>query len=261
MLSRRLLTFALLAASAFAAEQWIKLDPTGKPLPGWANATAVYDTANNRMIVFGGSTATGFTNRVWVLANANGLGGTPKWAELKPVGGPPPPRVNHMAAYDQANNRLIVYGGSTTGLAVLTDFWVLTNANGLGGTPRWIQLSYGGALPSQRVAGFAHPAYDPRAEYRPGGSRRRAGGHFLSGREERSTTSGFSGALGLMVQKVAFWTGPSVTRLFPAGPPPAAQVLLVTCCKQQVEGRLVFSTNDGRSIRPRGLKDGVELPA
>ncbi len=72
-----------------------------------------------------------------------------------------------------------------------------------------------------------------RAEYRPGGSRRRAGGHFLSGREERSTTSGFSGASGLMVQKVAFWTGPSVTGLFPAVPPPAAQVLLVACCTQQ----------------------------
>ncbi len=34
-------------------------------------------------------------------------------------------------------------------------------------------------------------------------TRRRAGGHFLSGREERSTTSGFSGASGLMVVKAA----------------------------------------------------------
>ncbi len=55
-------------------------------------------------------------------------------------------------------------------------------------------------------------------------------------REERSTTSGFSGASGLMVQKLAFWAGPSVTRLFPTVPPPEVQVLLVACCTQQVEG-------------------------
>ena len=155
--------FALFAissvASVFAQEQWIKLSPTGTLPPGMASHSVVYDTANNRMIVFGSvGAASGVPNRVWVLTNANGLGGTPEWTELMPTGGPPAPRAQQMAVYDQANNRLIVYGGYTTGYAGLSDLWVLTNANGLDGTPQWISLSYSGGPPSKRIQSI--PTYD-----------------------------------------------------------------------------------------------------
>jgi hypothetical protein len=138
MLSRRLLAFSLLASNVFAAERWIKLNPEGTPPPPMGTA-AVYVTANNRMIVFGANTGPGpiqVTNRVWILTNVNSLDGTPEWMELSPAGRPPAPRGGPMMAYDQANNRLIVYGGYASGGATLTDLWVLKNANGLGGTPQ-----------------------------------------------------------------------------------------------------------------------------
>ena len=46
--------------------------------PGREDASAVYDPANNLMILFGGDLPTGtWLNGVWVLSHANGQGGTP----------------------------------------------------------------------------------------------------------------------------------------------------------------------------------------
>ena len=95
---------------------------------------AVYDAANNRMIIFGGesNTPSGFPDRndVWILANANGLSGISTWSTLTPSGTPPDRRAYALGAYDSTNNRLIVdEGGSPDGAFFST--WVLTGANGL----------------------------------------------------------------------------------------------------------------------------------
>lgn len=50
-------------------------------------------------------------NEVWVLTNANGMGGTPAWIKLLPAGSPPFSNGGENVVYDQATNRLIVYGG------------------------------------------------------------------------------------------------------------------------------------------------------
>jgi hypothetical protein len=131
------------------------LVPNGAPgaPPSRAFHSGVYDAANNRMIIFGGATyanghsdPTAYLNDVWVLANANGQGGPPAWTRLIPAGSPPSARYGQTAVYDAAGNRLIMRGGSF-GSTIFTDAWVLTNANGLGGTPAWRQLSPGGAPP------------------------------------------------------------------------------------------------------------------
>jgi hypothetical protein len=113
---------------------WVQLNPR---LAIGAHS-AVYDEVSNRMIVFGGVPPAGQVNDVWVLENANGLGGTPNWTQLIPTGGPPHARGNHTAVYDAATNRMTVFGGH---LPVSNDIWVLENANGLGGTPNWVQLN------------------------------------------------------------------------------------------------------------------------
>jgi hypothetical protein len=132
----------------------------GSP-PARAEHSAVYDATNNRMIVFGGAnclpdwfTCTSFTlfNDVWVLANANGQGGTPVWTQLSPSGTPPAVRSYSTAAYDAANNLLIIFGGIASSTAY-SDVWVLSNANGMGGTPAWTQLSPTGTSPLGYVAG------------------------------------------------------------------------------------------------------------
>ncbi len=118
-------------------------------------ASGVYDAASDRMIVFGGRDGKGDNrNDVWVLTNANGLGGQGQWINLIPNGvtGSPAPRSGQSAVYDAADNRLIIFGGCG-GYCVpaLNDVWVLTNANGLGGTPAWTQISPAGPLPTART--------------------------------------------------------------------------------------------------------------
>ena len=124
---------------------WTMLTPTGGPPAAREMLAAVYDPANNRMIIQGGYTEPGYCEGVigdvWVLANADGTGGTPAWTQLSPTGTGPSRRAQ-SAVYDAVNNRMIVNGGMPSGCgAGVNDTWVLTNANGLGGTPGWIQLT------------------------------------------------------------------------------------------------------------------------
>lgn len=120
--------------------------------------TAVYDAANNRMIVFGGYSPTAFFNDVWVLADANDQSGTPAWTQLSPTGGPPAARGLHQAVYDPGSNSMTIFGGVDSGGTQLSDVWVLRHANGLGGTPTWTQLSPTGGPPP---ANGSSAIYDP----------------------------------------------------------------------------------------------------
>ena len=124
---------------------WSLLSPAGgSPSPRSAAAT-VYDPSTNRMIIMGGHVFSAFGD-VWVLSNANGLGGPPTWTQLSPSGPSPGLRNYASTVYDGSSNRMILYGG---GSAPQGDVWVLTNANGLGGTPTWAQLLPSGVLPVQ----------------------------------------------------------------------------------------------------------------
>jgi len=148
-----------------AAPAWTQLNPTGTPPSKRTGSSAVYDPANNRMMVFGGNPNLGFcfgtTNDLWLLENADGTGATaPAWTQLTPTGVPPSQRWAHTAGYDAATNRMIIFGGLQNGCGspIPTDVWVLENANGLDittnlpATPNWIQLSPAGVPPTGSVA-------------------------------------------------------------------------------------------------------------
>jgi hypothetical protein len=142
---------------------WTKLNPSGTPPAARTNASAVYDAASNRMVVFGGDdgapSPTTFGD-TWVLTNANGLGGTPAWIALSPTGAPPAARSRHGAADDPLHDRMLLFGGDTNPAACggeLADVWILDHASGLGGTPAWIALSPTGVPPGARAnAGVAY---------------------------------------------------------------------------------------------------------
>jgi hypothetical protein len=139
------------------AGEWITLIPNGAAgsPPPRAGHAAVYDATNNRMILFGGCPIGTCFNDVWVLSNANGVGGTPTWQQLSPSGGPPSSRLFFSAFYDPSNNRMILFAGlSVDGNQSVPDVWVLSNANGLGGTPSWAQLSPIGGPPLGQI-GYA----------------------------------------------------------------------------------------------------------
>jgi len=152
-----LLLFLFTVVTQASAQDWVQLSPAGNPPParGFHGVSTVYDSSNNRMIVFGGRiNDINNSNDVWALTNANGVGGTGQWINLIPDGAPssPAPRSGHSAVYDSASNRMVIFGGCNGYcLPTLNDVWVLTNANGLGGTPAWIQLFPAGGAPSPRV--------------------------------------------------------------------------------------------------------------
>lgn len=126
--------------------------------PARALQSAVYDRSSNRMIVFGGTPQSGAPfNDVWVLSNANGQGGTAVWTQLSPSGTPPAPRYSHTGVYDPKSNRMTIFGGYNGNH--LSDVWVLSHANGLGGTPAWTQLAPSGTPPTAVV--YATAVFDP----------------------------------------------------------------------------------------------------
>ncbi len=163
-----------------ATPKWLQLTPDpdpnsngGAPIARSLHS-AVYDAVTNRMIIFGGcGTGAGgcALGDLWILENANGLDSngqtaTPKWTQISPQGGPTA-RGSHNAVYDTNTNRMIVFGGNPnvgTGdfSSLVTDVWVLENANGLDSngksttpdekpiTPKWTRLSPAEGPPSGR---------------------------------------------------------------------------------------------------------------
>ncbi len=73
-------------------------------------------------------------------------------AAANPQGAPPSVRQTLPISYDPNSNRLIIFGGLNEYSERVTydDSWVLTNANGLGGTSEWIKLKPTGPLPTGR---------------------------------------------------------------------------------------------------------------
>ncbi|HEY6291992.1 MAG TPA: kelch repeat-containing protein [Terriglobia bacterium] len=145
------------------ALQWTRPSPALKGSPSarfWH--TAVYDSAENRMVVFGGAQGVASPppclNDAYVLEYATGIGGTTQWIKLITTGGPPAARYGHTAVYDPSNNVMIVFGGNDCSSTYLNDVWVLSNANGLDGTPTWSQIFPSGPAPPARA--FTSAVYD-----------------------------------------------------------------------------------------------------
>lgn len=112
---------------------WTQLFPAG-PLPNPRGSTgaghghsAVYDEVNDRLLVFGGLEWSNpaqdgvFLGDLWELSHANGLGGMPVWTQLSQSGAVPGPRFTHGAAFDSANQRMIVFGGREPGGGLQTN--------------------------------------------------------------------------------------------------------------------------------------------
>jgi hypothetical protein len=130
---------------------WIKVSPSGALPPIRALQGSAYDSVSNTLIIFGGFDCTStFYNDVWILKNANGVTGTPTWTQLSPSGTKPSARESSSTVYDPTTNTLIVYGGDANS-TVFGDIWLLSNANGSGGTPVWTQLTPSNKGPKPRT--------------------------------------------------------------------------------------------------------------
>ena len=90
----------------------------------------MYDPVHNLMTVFGGNNSTSVLRDIWVLSNANGLGGTPTWKQLGPFNLFAEARTVHTAVYNPKTNKMTVFGGALTNALDTNDVWVLSHANG-----------------------------------------------------------------------------------------------------------------------------------
>lgn len=140
---------------------WGPILPTG-PLPSRRSyCQAVYDSLNDRVVLYGGADSlgqdgppSGIRSDVWVLP----LTGPPAWTELTPTGTPPAARAAGAVVYDQVRQRMVLFGGFDGG-NVLSDGFTLA----LGGTPAWAPLATTGGPPAARaIPGVIHEAPQDR---------------------------------------------------------------------------------------------------
>jgi hypothetical protein len=144
-------TWVLTRANGSGLSAWTNLIPNNAPgsPPIRRGHTAVYDEVHDRMIIYGGDAVNCSSEKlsdVWVLTNATGWWGTPKWEELLVTSPQPPARSDHAAIYDPDNNIMVVAGGTGV-FGPVNDTWVLSNANGISGLPVWTQLEPTGERP------------------------------------------------------------------------------------------------------------------
>jgi PKD repeat protein len=148
------------------APAWSLLPAAGGPPAARQAMARGYDPATHRLVIFGGQNGTGSvvgntSPDVWVLTNADGNAVGSTWTLLSPGNAPPPGQYFQSSWYDAARNRLIVAGGVSAATGAATNaVWALTNANGIGGTPQWINLIPEGAPGSPSGFAARPAAYD-----------------------------------------------------------------------------------------------------
>jgi hypothetical protein len=127
---------------------WNQISPSGTP-PSPRNASGgMFDSARNRLVVFGGFTASvGRSNEVWSLD----FSGSPSWTQLLPGGTLPDGRTG-WAVYDAPRDRMLHYGG-----VAANELWALS----FSGSPVWAQIAPWGPTPSERYW-FAEAYDQPR---------------------------------------------------------------------------------------------------
>jgi hypothetical protein len=134
-----------------ATNSWTKMAPKGTPptTSGYFGAMA-YDSANNKLYLFGGNLNTGvFTNDLYAYDVPSNT-----WTKLTPSGALPSAREWAGFAYDSKDNVFLLFGGQNS--AILTDSWIYDPA-----ANSWSQLSPAASPPIASQPVYQRLAYDP----------------------------------------------------------------------------------------------------
>ncbi len=112
--------------------------------PARRSASAVFDSARDRMLMFGGIDQS-LHNETWSFDGA-----LASWSQLLPGGRTPTPRALSALAYDAGRDRIWMFGGYS-GNGALSGLWTLDFANAEAGD--WTLLQPLGTWPDARGAG------------------------------------------------------------------------------------------------------------
>ena len=117
--------------------QWEKITVSGTPPQINRAHVCVYDSLNDRIVVYGGWTGSVYLTSAWALTLP--ASGTPTWSQLSVSGTPPNSgqQLQACATYDPSPSRMIVYGGFAGSTWVNTVYQLTLPS---GGTPTWSQL-------------------------------------------------------------------------------------------------------------------------
>ena len=125
-----------------ATNTWTEVSPAGPRPVERCLMRAAWDTANERLLMFGGqTTGTPFLGDLWAL-ESNG------WREITSEPRPSP-RTFYAMVFDDESGRLILFGGRTRDGPV-NDLWYYDSTS-----ESWIQVTPEGEPPSPR---FGHDA-------------------------------------------------------------------------------------------------------
>jgi len=154
------LLLAFPIASHAQSGTWTQVATNASPGPLREYGVA-FDRGNQRLLLFDGFNGNNqglyiLYNDLWELSVA----GTPNWTHISISGQLPGPRHSPQWGYDEARNRVLIFGGYGSHLpgdpyAYLNDVWQLD----LNGTPHWTEITPAGQAPSGRLAGAA--VFDP----------------------------------------------------------------------------------------------------
>src|SRR5260370_10564755 len=135
------------ANGAVGTASWTQLTTSGTPPAARESGSVVYDSVNNVLMMYGGDAGGSPFRLVWIRSNSTCSRRTATPTQLSPTCTAPMARTGQSATYDTTNNRMTIFGGIISAVT-LTDSWVLTFANGIGGTPAWSLIPTQGTAPS-----------------------------------------------------------------------------------------------------------------
>ena len=131
----------------FNGRDWQPLSPATTP-PSRTYATMTADPQTGTVYLFGGNEGVTYYNDLWTFAGTD-------WQALSPGGQIPPARTLTALAFDEANRRLLLFGGRSLNGLPLADLWAFDPA-----ANSWTLLDPGdGSGPSARMAHTL--TYDP----------------------------------------------------------------------------------------------------
>ncbi len=126
-----------LTATHALTSGWSALPADASTPPARAHATAVWDPADNAMLVFDGQARQQELDGLWAYHPASGKK-PGQWSALSTVGGPLR-RAFHSTAWDSTDGVMLVFGGENRGVA-LGDLWAYRPAPGATAGGAWTRI-------------------------------------------------------------------------------------------------------------------------